>query len=79
VLHQRKGNCSAFNEAWRVTIRQALKETKLEEGFSRHDLRRKEESDVESDERAMELLGHGSTQITRKHYRVKRKLIMPTR
>lgn len=44
-----------------------------------HDIRRKAGSDVDSDERAMELLGHTSTKVTRRHYRARKKPIKPTR
>jgi integrase len=52
----------------------ALKETKLMEKFTEHDLRVKVASDNES-ERARQLLGHTSSVITDRIYRRKPELV----
>ena len=62
-----------------VTLAEAIEQTALEEPFTRHDLRAKVGSDADSDARAQALLGHESTQMTRKHYRRRVPLITPAK
>ncbi|MEF2156445.1 tyrosine-type recombinase/integrase [Luteimonas sp. FXH3W] len=49
------------------------------ESATLHDIRRKAGSDVETDDLAMQLLGHTSTKVTRRHYRAKKTPIKPTK
>lgn len=54
-----------------------LKETKVAERFTEHDLRAKVGSDAESLARAQELLSHADVKMTEKYYRRKPKRIAP--
>lgn len=74
-----KGITPVFDQAWRRSMKRAIEQTKLEESFTRHDLRAKVGSDADSDERAQQLLGHTSASMTRKHYRRKTQIVDPTR
>jgi hypothetical protein len=47
--------------------------------FTEHDLRGKVGSDLASIERATDLLGHASREITKRHYRRKPEVIKPVR
>lgn len=71
--------CASFDKAWRRSMQRALAETKLEQPFTRHDLRAKVGSDAESEHRAQQLLGHTTAAMTRKHYRRKVTAIQPAR
>lgn len=73
------GRCQSFDRAWREGMVKAIRETDLEESFTRHDLRAKVGSDADTDERAMELLGHSSMKTTRAHYRRKKQPIRPVK
>lgn len=73
------GTTSGFDSAWQRFMKKALLETELKEKFKEHDLRGKTGSDSESDEAAMELLGHSNINTTRKHYRRKAKIVTPLR
>jgi hypothetical protein len=55
------------------------KETDVKERFTEHDLRGKVGSEEVSVERASDLLGHGSKEITKRHYRRKAEVIKPVR
>ena len=56
-----------------------LKDTEIKERFTEHDLRGKVGSDVVSVERASDLLGRASKEITKRHYRRKPEVIRPVR
>ena len=56
-----------------------LKDTDVRERFTEHDLRGKVGSDLASIERATDLLGHASKEITKRHYRRKPEVIKPVR
>ncbi|MBB3142233.1 site-specific integrase [Halomonas organivorans] len=73
------GKSQPFDDKWRQTMRQAIKETDLEEPFTRHDLRAKVGSDAEDERRAQELLDHSDPSITRQHYRRKKRTIRPVK
>lgn len=74
-----KGRCESFDRAWRQSMEKAVRDTDLEEPFTRHDLRAKVGSDADTDRRAQELLGHTSPSMTRKHYRRKKQAIRPVK
>ncbi|MEH6578373.1 MAG: tyrosine-type recombinase/integrase [Amphritea sp.] len=61
--------CQPFDKSWRRSMERAIKNTDLQESFTRHDLRAKVGSDAETEGRAQELLGHTTADMTRKHYR----------
>lgn len=73
------GKSQPFDDKWRQTMRKAIKETDLEEAFTRHDLRAKVGSDAEDERRAQELLDHTDPSITRQHYRRKKRTIRPVK
>jgi integrase len=60
---------NAFQSMWQRWQNKALKQTKLIREFSEKSLRNRTASDMETAEKAAELLGHASTDTTRKHYR----------
>lgn len=59
-------------------MNKALKETKLTDRFTEHDLRAKVASDIES-EHARQLLGHDNRGITERVYRRKVVYVVPSR
>ncbi len=70
---------SGFDSIWQRRIKKAVAETDLVERFTVHDLRGKVGSDMETDERAQELLDHSSVTMTRKSYRRKGKVVTPAK
>ena len=58
-------------------MNKALKETKLIERFTEHDLRAKVASDIEVTH-AQQLLGHTNSDITKRIYRRKIKIVKPS-
>ena len=71
------GRCESFDRSWRQSMARAIKKTKLERSFTRHDLRAKVGSDADTDHRAQQLLGHTDPAMTRRHYRRNVPLIDP--
>lgn len=69
---------NGFDSIWRRFLNKALKETKLTERFTEHDLRAKVASDLDS-EYARKLLGHSNIEITERVYRRKKQIIKPVR
>ncbi len=61
------------------TKKPILKETKIRERFTEHDLRAKVGSDAESLERAQQLLAHADSSTTKRIYRRKIEAIKPTK
>ena len=72
------GRSNSFDSIWQRFMAKALKETKLTERFTEHDLRAKVASDNDIN-RAQQLLGHSSPEITNRIYRRKAELIAPLR
>lgn len=73
------GTTSGFDSIWQRFMKRLILETDVNETFTEHDLRAKAASDLETDERAQELLGHSNVVLTKKVYRRKLVTIMPTR
>jgi len=73
------GRCESFDRAWRKSMTKAIKETDLEQSFTRHDLRAKVGSDAVNEARAQELLRHSDPAMTRTHYRRKKRMIRPVK
>lgn len=74
IICARNGRAYApngFQSAWQRVMNDAIESGRLpaQQRYHFHDLRGKAASEAESDEAAMNLLGHGDKQITRKHYR----------
>lgn len=70
--------CKSFDHSWVKSMREAIKNTKLTESFTPHDLRAKVGSDADTDHRAQQLLGHTDPGMTRRHYRRNVPIIEPT-
>jgi integrase len=64
---------------WQRFMKRLLRETHIQERFTEHDVRGKVGSDLASIERAAELLGHASKEITKRHYRRRPEVIKPVR
>lgn len=87
LLPNKTGQCyvndqdatKSFDQGWQRSMKRAIEQTKLEQTFTRHDLRAKVGSDAETDERAQQLLGHTSVSMTKKHYRRRVPILSPTR
>jgi integrase len=60
-------------------MKRVLRETKVKERFTEHDLRAKASSDADSDEFAQKLLTHSNIEITKRVYRRKAEKIVPLR
>ncbi len=81
----RKGKCyatanghnSGFKSLWQRFMRKALKKTGLKKKFAEIDIRKKTASDIEVLEDAQRLLGHASSETTRRHYRLKPEVVAP--
>jgi len=71
------GTANGFDSIWRRFMNKALKETKLIERFTEHDLRAKVASDIES-EHARQLLGHSTREFTERIYRRKTETAKPS-
>jgi integrase len=73
------GKTPAWNSMWQRFMDRVLKETKIAERFTEHDLRAKAGSDAESLERARQLLAHTTAGTTQRVYRRKPETIKPLR
>ena len=76
---EQTGQASGWDSMWQRFMARLLKETKITERFTEHDLRGKVGSDAESLERARQLLGHADSKITKRVYRRKPELVRPLR
>lgn len=70
-LDESTGTASGFNSMWQNFMTRVLKETKVTQRFTEHDLRAKCASDAPSLERARALLAHVDTKMTLRVYRRK--------
>lgn len=70
-IDETKGTASGFNSMWQNFMARVLKETKVTERFTEHDIRAKCASDADSLERARKLLAHVDTRMTSRVYRRK--------
>jgi integrase len=73
------GRPDGWNSIWQRFMSRLLKDTKIAERFTEHDLRAKCASDAESLGRAQQLLGHADSKITERVYRRKPELVRPLR
>jgi integrase len=71
------GKNSGFKSLWQRSMKKALASTDLEMKFSEKDIRTKTASDMESLEEAQRLLGHTSSETTRRHYRLRPEKVAP--
>jgi len=73
------GSARAWNSLWQRYMARVLRETKVTERFTEHDLRAKCASDASSLERAQQLLTHADRDTTRRIYRRKPERVKPLR
>jgi hypothetical protein len=69
------GRTTNFNSVWRRFMIRLLKAKRVTERFAERDIRAKVGSDAETVEKARQILGNATIQITRKHYRRKPEVI----
>jgi integrase len=67
--------CHGWDSMWQRFMDRVLKETKVTERFTEHDLRAKAGSDAESVELAQKLLTHASVSTTKRIYRRKPEIV----
>lgn len=72
------GYAAGFSSIWQRFMAKVLRQTKVTERFTEHDLRAKVASDTNS-EHATQLLGHATSEITERVYRRKPSKINPAR
>jgi integrase len=73
------GRPDGWNSVWQRFMTRLLKDTKITERFTEHDLRAKCASDAETLGRAQQLLGHADSKITERVYRRKPEIVRPLR
>jgi integrase len=78
-FNEDSGQATGWDSMWQRFMARLLKDTDVKERFTEHDLRGKVGSDEVSVERASDLLGHASKEITKRHYRRKPEVIKPVR
>lgn len=78
-INEETGNPSGWKSLWQRFFARVLKETKITENFTEHDIRAKVASDAESLQHAMELLSHADAAITQRVYRRKATVIQPAK
>src|SRR3984885_9303790 len=78
-IDEDSGQATGWDSMWQRFMRRLVEETDIEERFTENDLRGKVGSDLSSIERATDLLGHASKDVTKRHYRRKPELIKPVR
>lgn len=76
-VEEDKGTAHDWNNMWQKFMARILKDTKITERFTEHDLRAKVGSDAESLERAQQLLAHADATTTKAIYRRKPERIKP--
>ena len=74
-----KETASGWDSMWRRFMARVLKETKVEQRFTEHDLRAKCASDAETLEHARLLLAHADGKLTDRVYRRKPERVKPLR
>lgn len=78
-MNEETGEANGWDSMWKRFMVRVLKETKVEEHFTEHDIRAKISSDQENVARAQELLGHSDPKTTSKFYRRKPSNILPAK
>lgn len=68
-----------WQHIWQDFMAKLLKETKIKERFTEHDLRAKVASDADSLERAQQLMAHSESGVTQRVYRRKPERIKPAK
>jgi integrase len=78
-FNEQTGQASGWDSMWQRFMARLLKDTKVIQRFTEHDLRGKVGSDAESLERACQLMGHADSKITKRVYRRKPEIVRPLR
>jgi len=78
-LDEETGLCSGWKSMWQRFIDRALREMKVTERFTEHDLRAKCASDAESLEHARAMLAHADAKTTELIYRRRPERVRPAR
>jgi integrase len=73
------GRAGGWESLWRGFMARVLKETKVKERFTEHDLRAKCASDAETLAHAQALMTHADSRITDRVYRRKPEMVKPLR
>lgn len=76
-INEDVGRSSGWKSMWQRFMERVLKETKVTEPFTEHDLRAKVASDAESLEHARSLLAHADSRTTHRIYRRKAEVVQP--
>lgn len=76
-IDEETGVPSGWKSMWQRFIARVMKETKVKEHFTEHDLRAKCASDAESLEHARALLSHADARTTNRVYRRKEEQVVP--
>jgi integrase len=76
-INEVKGTASGWDSMWQRYMERVLKETKVKERFTEHDLRAKCASDAETLEHARALLAHADSQVTQRIYRRRPERVKP--
>ena len=76
-MNEDTGSPPGWKSMWQRFFARVIKETKVTEHFTEHDLRAKVGSDAESLQHAMELLAHADSRTTERVYRRKAVLVKP--
>jgi integrase len=78
-LNEETGRAGGWESLWRGFMERVLKETKVTERFTEHDLRAKCASDAETLAHAQQLMTHADSKITNRVYRRKPEMVKPLR
>ena len=78
-ISEETGRAGGWDTLWRNFMARVLKETKVEQRFTEHDLRAKCASDAETLAHAQELMTHADSRITKRVYRRKPEMVKPLR
>ena len=73
-----EGKAERWLNLWQQFMKQVVKHTDVPR-FTDHDVRRKVGSDASDLNRAQQLMGHASSDITKRVYRAKPEKVMPTK
>jgi len=78
-INEETGESHGWDSMWQRFVDRVLKETKVTERFTEHDLRAKCASDAESLEHARALLSHADARTTEAIYRRKPEVVKPAK
>ncbi len=78
-FNESNGRTEGWDSMWQRFMARILKETKVSERFTEHDLRAKCASDADTLEHAQSLLSHTDSKITKAVYRRKPEIIKPSK